>query len=330
MSHPVTVSLKELRDGVSMKTLQAAFGPDSLGIIVVSGLPQDFPLLRERVLTSMCRLANLPAELLQELENEAAMWLTGWSRGREVLSASGQPDFNKGSFYMNCAFHSDPTLEAPPEKLAKNFPEYPTYTAPNIWPSEAAPGLESFQKDCKALCNLMIDVAAEVAQNCDNYILAQNSQYERGTLKRIVDTSTCTKARLLHYYPGDDEWCGEHTDHGCLTGLTSALFQREQNGLHAPLDRSPDPLSGLYVKDRRGEIVQVSIPKDCLAFQSGLALEELSQGSLRAVSHFVRGSSDPQVSRNTIAVFCQPDLDEKINERENFAQFADRVLKEHH
>lgn len=55
--------------------------------------------------------------------------------------------------------------------------------------------------------------------------------------------SNTTKARLLHYFPPppeeegkwedeeeedhDDSWCATHVDHGCLTGLTSALYVDE-------------------------------------------------------------------------------------------------------
>lgn len=77
---PVTVSLQDLRDGlhhtqfacfspetnppnadsVSFKTLEAAFGPSSLGILLVKDLPSEFPSLRHRLLSYATYLANLP------------------------------------------------------------------------------------------------------------------------------------------------------------------------------------------------------------------------------------------------------------------------------
>lgn len=66
------------------------------------------------------------------------------------------------------------------------------------------------------------------------------------------------QGRLLHYYApaagagGDaaapSQWCGWHTDHGSLTGLTSAMF------LDAALQPvpCPDPQAGLYARTRRG------------------------------------------------------------------------------
>lgn len=287
-----------------------------------------------KVLKSISILSNLPAQELEKLESPESMWLTGWSCGREVLSSSGKPDYNKGSYYVNCAFHKDPTLEGPEKELAETFTDFKTYTTPNIWPSKFA-GLETFEEDCKTLCNLIISVAEKVATNCDKYISRENLDYEAGFLHRVVKDSTCSKARLLHYFPmpdrgSDDDWCGEHLDHSCITGLTSALFLDESKGLQHALDKSPDPQAGLYIRNRRNEVHKVNIPADCLAFQTGSALQEISKNSFKAVPHYVQGTSQHQIARNTLAVFCQPDLDEKVNEKENFAQFAERIVKGNH
>lgn len=61
----VSVSLTELDDGsVSLETLEKAFGPASLGIIIVRDLPEEFVGLRSRLLSYSSYLANLPAEEL--------------------------------------------------------------------------------------------------------------------------------------------------------------------------------------------------------------------------------------------------------------------------
>lgn len=337
---PVKVTLEELEKGLDFSLLDQAFGSESLGIILVSGLPKRFRDLRLKVLQSISVLAQLPEKELEKLECEEATWLTGWSRGKEVLSESGQPDFNKGSYYVNCAFHKDASLEGPSTELQRIFPAENAYTCPNIWPNSRFPGLETFKLDCKELCSMIIDVAAQVARNCDRYIGASTHNYEEGFLQRVVETSTCTKARLLHYYPlsetgslkSKDSWCGEHTDHSCLTGLTSALYIDEgpkPGEFQEKKENLLDPQAGLYIRSRTGENVKVSIPSDCLAFQSGAALEEISK-SFRAVSHYVRGASQPYMARNTLAVFCQPDLDEKVNGKENFAEFSRRILQKNH
>lgn len=85
-----------------------------------------------------------------------------------------------------------------------------------------------------------------VARACDRYAEREIEGYEKGYLERVVGGSTTTKARLLHYFPAepakegeeekeenDDDWCATHLDHGCLTGLTSAMFINETNQVPA-------------------------------------------------------------------------------------------------
>jgi hypothetical protein len=45
---------------VSLGTLKEAFGPDSLGILVVKDVPEAFVELRRRVLSYSSYLGNLP------------------------------------------------------------------------------------------------------------------------------------------------------------------------------------------------------------------------------------------------------------------------------
>jgi isopenicillin N synthase-like dioxygenase len=59
-----------------------------------------------------------------------------------------------------------------------------------------------------------------------------------------------------------------------------------------------------------------------------LALEIATGGKLRAVPHLVRGSNVEGVARNTLAVFIQNDLNEKLGvSNETFAEFAARTLE---
>ena len=61
----VSVSLQELEDGsVSLDTLERAFGPESLGIIIVRDLPEEFVGLRQTLLSYSSYLANLPEDEL--------------------------------------------------------------------------------------------------------------------------------------------------------------------------------------------------------------------------------------------------------------------------
>jgi hypothetical protein len=62
---PVKVSWQALQHGnVPFNVLEEAFGPDSLGILVVSNLPENYPSLRRNLLSYSSYLANLPKEHL--------------------------------------------------------------------------------------------------------------------------------------------------------------------------------------------------------------------------------------------------------------------------
>ncbi|OJD17702.1 hypothetical protein AJ78_02227 [Emergomyces pasteurianus Ep9510] len=345
----VTVSLTELEEGsVSFETLTEAFGPSSLGIIIVKDLPARFKHLRAAALSNASYLAALPQDELDNLSSPRSKYLVGWSCGKETLR-SGHFDTLKGSYYINCAFYQDPSLQNAPEE---DFPDFPQYTAPNIWPDPRH--LPTFRSSIEQLCTLIIDTAALVARACDRYALANIEGYKSGYLEHVVKTSLTTKARLLHYFPPveaagnasddkdeaeDDDWCATHIDHSCLTGLTSAMFVDEEanppplspNNI-PELPVSPDPKAGLYIRSRTGQIVKVNIPKDCLAFQTGEALELITKGRFKAVPHFVKGVKNVKgkVARNTLAVFTQPNLGEEVQEGKTFADFAREVVERNH
>ena len=249
-----------------------------------------------------------------------------------------------------------PTNEFSPE----NFPEY---LSPNLWPSNNT--LPGFQETFEDICRIIIDTAVLVARACDEYAEKEIPTYSPGYLEHIVKNSTTTKARLLHYFPADpkdvkppgekvdDDWCATHLDHGCLTGLTSAMFINETRQVPAipityaynpkflpsleELPSSPDPTAGLYIQSRSGKTVQVKIPKDCIAFQTGEALERITKGKFRAVPHFVRGvrpgiadgeNEGGRIARNTLAVFTQPNLDEIVDPDQDitFGEFARGIV----
>ena len=270
------------------------------------------------------------------------------------------------------------------------------YTAPNIWPSEQ--DIPSFRSTAENLIAMIVEIAVLVARACDRFASTalDGQDYPAGCLERVVRTSQTSKARLLHYFPPsvnspsareargqqetaaqpnngekasdmdqnepvDDNWCATHLDHGCLTGLTSAMFVNESADTANAKDdttiiqefsHSPFPNAGLYIKSRSGSSIKVNIPRDCLAFQTGEALELMTKGKFKAVPHFVRGvDSDDlhasvddmggdetttnrlgktgSIARNTLAVFTQPNLDEVIDrERElTFGDFARQTVE---
>lgn len=175
----------------------------------------------------------------------------------------------------------------------------------------------------------------------------------------MIERSQANKARLLHYFPSapstsstgegegegaEDDACGVHLDHSLLTGLCSAMYLD-------PITRNevaPNPQAGLYIYPRqqltpeqsekeiglalKGQSsvppVKVSIPKDCLAFQTGEALSVLTKGRLSATPHFV-ASGKQESSRETFAFFLQPDVEDDLG-GETFGEFTKRVLKRHY
>lgn len=111
------------------------------------------------------------------------------------------------------------------------------------------------------------------------------------------------------------------------------MFLRQESDSEPTVVPSPSPTSGLYIRNRGGDLIKVSIPTDCLAFQTGEALELATGGKLRATPHCVRvgsGQGADQISRETFALFMQPDTDQHIASSETFGQFSKRVLDEHY
>jgi hypothetical protein len=290
----------------------------------------------------------------------------GWSVGKEMLK-NGQPDTLKGSYFANCAFYVDPKLSRPAPSTEFNAENFPQYLTPNLWPEEHI--LPGFEETFQALCCLIIDTGLLVARACDQYAEKKIEGYTPGYLQHVVRTSMTTKARLLHYYPQpkalsdkldtntnnksipDDNWCATHRDHCCLTGLTSAMFIDEtQNPPVVPtidsyspkhlkplpeLLSSPDPDAGLYIQSRTGKTVYLAIPKDCIAFQTGEALETITKGRLKAVPHYVKGVRPEvcagNIARNTLAVFMQPNLEELVDTEMNikYGEFARSIVQKY-
>ncbi|XP_073145404.1 uncharacterized protein [Henckelia pumila] len=306
----VTIPYTELKDqsaDLSGK-IEQGFGPNGLGILSISEVP-GYTSLRRNLLQLAPRLANLPDEVKNKLEDPYSRYNIGWSHGKEQLE-SGKPDMMKGSYYAN------PILDVPTTVLS-HVERYPSYCGPNIWPRDAVPELEfAF----KALGKLILDVGFLLAYHCDRYASNGFKVHENEGLLQILRRSRCHKGRLLYYFPspqssiedGDSmsSWCGWHTDHGSLTGLTCGMFMRD--ALELP---STDSAAGLYVKTRSGQMIKVVYGEDEIAYQIGETTEILSRGRLCATPHCVRapkGEAATGVERSTFALFMQPNWDEKL------------------
>lgn len=298
------------KDADLSEKIEQGFGPDGLGILSISHVP-GYALLRHNLLSLAPRLANLPEKVKKELEDPQSRYNFGWSHGKEKLE-SGKPDLLKGSFYAN------PILDKPTTE-ASLIQRYPAYCGSNIWPQSSMPELEvAF----KALGKLILDVGLLVAHHCDKYVSKKIHTPLNEGIEQTVFRSRCHKGRLLYYFPAEkcndpqdshsmSSWCGWHTDHGSLTGLTYGMFTK--GGIEIPC---PDDTAGLYIKTRTGQIVKVVYKEDEIAYQIGNITEILSRGHLCATPHCVRtakGEKATGLERSTFALFMQPDWDEKLH-----------------
>lgn len=195
----------------------------------------------------------------------------------------------------------------------------------------------------------------------------------------MISSSQCSKARLLHYFPpknqiinldetspakpgengsAKDSWCGDHLDHSLLTALCPSMYLFHPSGqptLQPLAVPAPTASAGLYIRTRAGKEVKAVIPSDCMAFQTGEALELLTEGRLKATPHYVaagqegpilqtvlvqigrkvqegqgwEGVKSGVISRETMAVFLQPDVDADLG-KETFGQFSRRTWETHY
>ncbi|KAK9715299.1 hypothetical protein RND81_06G155700 [Saponaria officinalis] len=311
---PITIPFTVIQDkSVDLSALiEEGFGPNGLGIISISNVP-GFSSLRRSLLHLSPRLAKLSEEEKQKLEDPDSRYNFGWSHGKEKLE-SGKPDMLKGSFYAN------PVLDVPTTDQ-NLIQRYPAYCGKNIWPNSALPELEAA---FKALGRIMLDVGLMVAYHCDRYVSGSMNMRANEGLEDIIRRSRCHKGRLLYYFPtaqsdhakdSMSSWCGWHTDHGSLTGLTCGMFLKDDAEIACP-----DGAAGLYVKNRSDQIVKVVFGQDEIAYQIGETTEILSGGYLHATPHCVRAPGGKEVSgleRSTFALFMQPDWDEKLKFPEN-------------
>jgi hypothetical protein len=201
-----------------------AFGPDGLGIVQVSGVP-NFSKLRSALLPLAAQLAALP-DLETTCVDPESLFSVGWSHGKEVLASSGEVDLHKGSFYANPL---TPDLAAalqardgPCPQRDATAREHPEFFAPNLWPSQQLPDLE------EAFCDmgqLLHHVGCIIADICDAYCLRFNGVVTG--IAPMLRRSLNSTGRLLHYFPFQRDsflsseaqeskrqpWCAWHNDH---------------------------------------------------------------------------------------------------------------------
>lgn len=312
------------------KILKAFGTQESLGVILIRGIP-EYAAQRRRLLILASRFAELDEAVKAKYEHLPSSFLFGWSHGKE--SMNGSLDLAKGSFYNN------PTLDDP-QQTEDYMKKHPEYGFPNVWPEE----LPEFRDAFTSLGRLISETGLKLAHHCDCHLSKKISDYPHNFLENAISDSKTCKARLLHYFPTEesnqskvDSWCGLHVDHSLLTGLTSAMYMDEESGVGQPMKNDDARFfehslqdAGLYIKDRQGKMVKVNIPVDCLAFQLGEAAQVASRGNLLATPHLVKSASVPNVSRNTFAVFLQPNVDHHLVNGLTFDDFTKQVMNRHY
>jgi isopenicillin N synthase-like dioxygenase len=88
-----------------------------------------------------------------------------------------------------------------------------------------------------------------------------------------------------------------------LTGLVPAMYL-DGDGNEVACD---DEKAGLYIQARNGTIHQVRLPSNAIGFQIGETSQIHTGGTLQATPHAVRGSSVPNLTRESFAVFMEPE-----------------------
>jgi isopenicillin N synthase-like dioxygenase len=280
--------------------IETAYGLSGLGLLIIKRIP-GFIDARLKVLPLIQKLAGLPEDELEKITFKDHNYAIGWSHGKEKFL--GKPDYSKGSFYY---------IASKEEYTPKNKVPYNLLDV-DVWP-KSIPELKHHVKD---LSQLIINVGIELAYHLNKYIEKKHKNFEDNKLVRLIKESDTNTGRLLHYFPYDkvieeNQWCGVHNDYGSMTGLCSALYLDRNGNIVDYIDNT----SGLFVYDRNGKEYKASIPKDSLAFLIGETTQILSGGVLRATPHMVKSGSklvNTGISRNTMAVFLEPQLDEPMN-----------------
>jgi len=338
------------------RLIEQAFSTTGLGLLAITEVPHHL-LTNQRLqlLRLSQRLATLPPSQLEEITDHASSYQVGWSHGREKLEGS-KLDYSKGSFYANpltenlvetmlerrcitdagddsdlAEWDKSLSIISTDLELRSLAITNPAFFAPNIWPTEHLPNLQSTFREVGQFIHT---VGMMVAKCCDMYVSTVCPTYIP-VLERTVRHSKCCKGRLLHYFPSsstaavevddvtpgtpgtmkaqeeDDDtqfsnWCGWHNDHGSLTGLLPALYLDVNGNIVEP---APDPKAGLYIKARNGQLVHAKLPPNSIAYQIGETAQIHTGGILKATPHAVRGcsNSNNNISRETFAVFMEPE-----------------------
>jgi len=281
-----------------------AASPPPLGLIAIKNVPQFYEA-KMNFLPQAHTLISLSKDYLeQDLTDGTSLYNAGWSHGKEKLG--DLPDISKGSFYFN------PLMDIPGTNEDRR--KYPFAYPCNKWPKEEY--IPQFRDNAMFLGRLMKDVVTLLALHIDSYTTCRlGCTINMGS---HIQESIKVKGRLLYYFPLDsttsstssinhdeegkelqDSWIGWHNDSGFLTALAGDMYIDHDTGIQLPKEQV-DPKAGLYVMNRKGTVVQVSIPPDCMAIQIGECMQIVTGGCVVATPHCVRGITSSSGSSHNI------------------------------
>lgn len=331
--------------------IEQAYGPDGLGILTVAGVP-GFVELRQRLLPLAQAFAALPDDVKSQYADPTSTYNFGWSHGVEMLANGQPDRYKGSYYANplldvpttdEALMQQFPAYCRPNIWPSKHLPEYQPafqqlgrlicevgmlvtkacdkYVATKNASFQQGRLLQSIQNSSCHKGRLLhyfppepielnsLAEASDVSNGINNGSSPSPStpNHPTSSSNKENDGSKNNKDKEK-----EEDWCGWHTDHGSLTGLTSAMYMHGDKAVP-----NPDPQAGLYIRARQGgEVTQAPIPADQIAYQMGEAMQVMSGGLLRATPHYVRAPGKDKtggVSRNTLAIFMQPRWDEVMD-----------------
>jgi len=289
-----------------------AYNKEGLGLMVIEKVPGILEK-KKKLFELNHKLVNLSEAELKKVEKPEVNYSIGWSYGKEYLGS--KPDMLKASYYAKLK----------PLNLPFNYKDT------NIWPVM----LPELNSSFNAVGDVIRDIGLIILKNIDLYIKKHYPSYELNYPKIISDSDENT-GRMLYYFPkirleknnfinntnnitntsefesSENNWCEWHNDHGSLTGLVSAGYFNEDGSEANNLKLTK---TGLYVQNRKGDIIRMAYGPEDLAFQLGETLQIHSGGLLHATPHAVKFMDDApdNISRSTFALFMEPTKNFKLN-----------------
>lgn len=286
---PAIIDYQDLvSKNLSIEILEG-FGLYSLGLIGVRNIP-EYAQNRLKLLNLSRKLINLSpegkAEMMRKQEQDFVGWREPNNNPKDIV------DYLKASFYAN------PEVDSPLNKGD---------WADNIWPHKSVPELEHA---FKTLGQQMIHVSTLMSQQIDQMISSKSKSYIPNTIHNISLTHKNHISRLIYYYPQNiqnDEWVVWHKDFTTFSLLTPSIYFNHLTGEIISGSEVDNPNVGLFVKNRKGDVVKVKMEPDTLILQVGEIVQILSGGLFEATPHAVlNDGSMKDIGRAVFAVFMQP------------------------